>query len=71
MNHQQADFGRPTLATRVVLAIAAFVTSATVLGGVLGLFDMQASDAAVAKASTPISVATPVATREVKSVGRS
>ena len=46
-------FNRPTWATRLTTAFAAVLTSTALLGGMLGLFDKQSSDAALARATSP------------------
>jgi hypothetical protein len=46
-------FNRPTWATRLATAFAAVLTSSVLLGGVLGLFNQQSSDAALARATAP------------------
>ena len=46
-------FNRPSRATRFASAFAAILTSSVLLGGMLGLFDKQSSDAAMARATPP------------------
>ena len=46
-------FNRPSRATRLASAFAAILTSTVLLGGMLGLFDKQSSDAAIARATSP------------------
>ena len=46
-------FNRRSPATRLVSAFAAILTSTVLLGGLLGLFDKQSSDAALARATSP------------------
>ena len=63
MNTQQQSsssqpiFARPGLTQRLIFAFVAIVASAALLGGELSLFEMQASDAALAHAQTPASPA--------------
>ena len=44
---------RPAWPTRLATAFAAVLTSTVLLGGMLGLFDKQSSDAALARATSP------------------
>ena len=49
---------RPTypgtpLAARIWVTFASVIVSGTILGGLLGLFEMRASDAALARAPSP------------------
>jgi hypothetical protein len=67
MNTQQTAFGHMTLTTRVVLASVAFVASATMLGGTVGLFEMPSNEAAFAKASAPVQVTSAATTRGARS----
>ena len=46
-------FSRPSRATRLASALAAVLTSSVLLGGMLGLFDKQSSDATLARATSP------------------
>ena len=43
--------------TRVAIALVSVAISATLLGGVLALFETQSSDAALARASAPATTA--------------
>ncbi len=45
-----AVFGRPSVATRLTLALVAVISSTTVLGGVLGLFGTHPAGVAMARA---------------------
>ena len=65
-------FNRPTGATRLAAAFAAVLTSSALLGGVLGLFDKQSSDAALARATSPAtSASSALVIRELRPRSRS
>ena len=65
-------FNRPTRATRFAAAFAAVLTSTALLGGVLGLFDNQSSDAALARATSPAtSASSALVVRELRPRPRS
>lgn len=51
--NKQLVLGRPNVATRFVFAVASVATSAAVLGSVLGAFEIQGRDAALARAAAP------------------
>lgn len=58
MNHDllhtaYPHFNRPSRATRLASGFAAVLTSTALLGGLLGLFDKQSSNAALARATSP------------------
>lgn len=56
MSHQ-ANFRRPNAATRLVLAVASFAVSASVLGAVCGAFEMRSNEAMLARAQAASVVA--------------
>jgi hypothetical protein len=47
------EFARPGAGARVALSFVAFLISGALLGGLLGLFEMQSSSAAMARATLP------------------
>lgn len=65
-------FNRPSRASRLASAFAAVLASSVLLGGVLGLFDKQSSDAAIARASSPATPASSaLAVRDARPRSRS
>jgi hypothetical protein len=67
----QPVLARPALAARLAMVFAALLTSSTLLGGVLGLFEMRSNETALARAPSPAASGT-VAARELRpSNGRS
>jgi hypothetical protein len=68
----QPLFNRPSWTTRLASVFAAVLTSTALLGGMLGLFDKQSSDAAMARATSPASPASgALAVRELRARARS
>jgi hypothetical protein len=50
MNLNAAVYPEAPIGTRIAAACAAFVVSASLLGGLFGLFEMHSEDAMIAKA---------------------
>ena len=77
MNHDllhtaHPHFNRPSRATRLASAFAAVLASTALLGGMLGLFDKQSSDAALARATSPATPASSaLAARDLRPRSRS
>jgi hypothetical protein len=51
--HSRPEFAHPSVPARAGLAFAAFLISGALIGGLLGLFEKQSSDAALARAAAP------------------
>ena len=47
------EFAPPSLQARGVMGFAAFLISAALLGGLLGLFEQRSNEAAMARAKSP------------------
>jgi hypothetical protein len=51
------EFAPPSLEARSVMGFAAFLISAALLGGLLGLFEQRSNEAAMARAVAPAGAA--------------
>jgi hypothetical protein len=62
---QRPDFARPSTPARATLVFVVFLTGSALLGGLLGLFEMQSHAAAMARAAAPADAASSaIAVRE-------